>query len=199
METIMKSFAVFDTETTGFKPEQGARILEIAVVKIDQDGSILDTWSTLLNPGIDVPLGASDIHKIEREMLHDAPTFKDIYGDLIGILSDSILVAHNAPFDISFLKNEVSLIGEHWPTPVVADTLTGARFLMPGLESYKLSNLAKIIGAEFEGDAHAALADTKVTAQLFMHLMKLTNNISWPMESTPTWPDIKPSGLSKSR
>ena len=100
----MKSFAVFDTETTGFKPEQGARILEIAVVKIDQDGSILDTWSTLLNPGIDVPLGASDIHKIEREMLHDAPTFKDIYGDLIGILSDSILVAHNAPFDISFLK-----------------------------------------------------------------------------------------------
>ena len=195
----MKSFAVFDTETTGFKPEQGARILEIAVVKINEDGNILDTWSTLLNPGDDVPLGATDIHKIEREMLHDAPTFAEIYGDLISILNNSVLVAHNAPFDISFLKNEVSLIGQSWPNPVVADTLTGARFLMPGLESYKLSNLAKVIGANFEGDAHAALADTKVTAQLFSHLMSLTNNVSWPEASTPIWPDIKPSGLFKSR
>ena len=199
MEIHMTSFAVFDTETTGFKPEQGARILEIAVVKIDQDGNMLQSWSTLLNPGDSVDLGATDIHKIEREMLVGAPTFAEIYGDLINIISDSVLVAHNASFDISFLKNEVSLAGQHWPNPVAADTLNGARFLMPGLESYKLSNLAKVIGANFEGDAHAALADTKVTAQLFTHLLKLTNNVFWPESTKPSWPEIKPSGLSKSR
>jgi DNA polymerase-3 subunit epsilon len=191
-------FSVFDTETTGLDPASGARVIEIAVVRIDETGNVLRTWSTLVNPGTS-DVGATEIHKITSTMVADAPTFEEIVGDFINVVSGSVLVAHNAPFDIGMINAEFARVGLQWPAQHVADTLTGARKLVPGLRSYKLAALAEHFGITFEGDAHAALADTHVAAQLHAHLLQRCQNVSWPDTSKVTWPLAIPTGKTKQR
>ena len=195
----MKNFVIFDTETTGFKPDDGARLIELALVKMNSEGEILDTWSTLINPGSDEPIHAQEIHHITPADLIDAPTFKDIYGDIASFIGNHMLVAHNTPFDISFLKAESNLAGLLWPDLVLGDTLKAARELLPGLPSYKLGELAKHFEIDFDGHAHAALADTLVTAKLFSHLLKLREGLTWPDEYENFWSHKEKTGLIKSR
>ena len=191
-------FSVVDTETTGLDPATGARIIELAVVRIDKDGNEIASWSTLINPGID-NLGATEIHKITHSMVKGAPNFSEIAGDFINIVQDSILVAHNARFDVSMLQSEFAHTGVLWPIMNVADTLTGARKLLPGLDSYKLGELAKHFEIRFEGDAHEALTDTRVTAKLFSELLALSGTISWPEPNKFEWPMLPTSGKVKLR
>jgi DNA polymerase-3 subunit epsilon len=192
-------FAVCDTETTGFRFDKGARLIEIAAVRMDGDGNVLDTFSSLVNPGREIELGAIDIHGITRDMLVDAPTFADIVGDFVNVVQGALLVAHNAPFDTPFIAGEMELAGHPWPTQHVLDTLGAARFLIPGLPSYKLGALADHLGIRFEGAAHAALSDALVTAKLHAMLLARTANLRWPDPSTVVWPRVAPSGLGKSR
>jgi DNA polymerase III epsilon subunit len=192
-------FSVVDTETTGFRFDKGARLLEVAVVRMDADGTIQGTFSSLVNPGDDIDLGAIDIHGITRSMLADAPTFAEIAGDFVSIVEGTLLVAHNAPFDTPFLAGELELAGYGWPAQHVLDTLGAARFLLPGLPSYKLGALAEHLGITFEGNAHAALADALVTAKLHAALLAKTENLKWPDPSAIQWPRATPSGLAKSR
>ncbi len=198
-ENLMSvQFSVFDTETTGLDPASGARVIEIAVVRIDETGNVLRTWSTLVNPG-STDVGATEIHKITAAMVADAPTFEEIAGDFVNMVTGSILVAHNAPFDIGMMKAEFGRVGLQWPAQHVADTLTGARKLIPGLRSYKLGSLAEHFGITFDGDAHAALADTHVAAQLHTKLLERCQNISWPDAFKVNWPVLIPSGKSHQR
>lgn len=192
-------FSVVDTETTGFRFDKGARIIEIAVVKMSIDGTILGTFSTLINPGNEVDLGAIEIHKITRSMISDAPTFAEITGDFISIVGNTLLVAHNAQFDTQFLVGEFELAGFDWPNQHVLDTLRAARVLIPGLPSYKLARLASHLDICFEGNPHAALADALVTAKLHSALLKRTDNLKWPDPEQITWPAVSTTGLVKNR
>lgn len=195
---MTRFYAVLDTETTGFKPTGDDRILELAIVKLDQDGTEVSRWCTLLDPQTE-KIGATHIHGITPEMLVGAPTFKDVAGDIIAQLSGAVLVAHNAPFDVGFLKAEFARADIPWGEPFVADTLGAARFLMPGLPAYKLGFLAEHLGLTFDGDAHSALADAVVTASLFRHLTSLTSDVTWPATVDVTWADIPVSGRAVQR
>jgi DNA polymerase-3 subunit epsilon len=191
----MQHFSIFDTETTGFDPKTGARVLEIAVVRIDANGNEIDAWSSLCQPGVGVDLGATHIHGITAEMLDGAPNFADIVGNFIATVKGSILMAHNAPFDLNMMRNEFRLAGLIWPEHQVGDTLVAARKLLPGLPSYKLGSLAEHLGIGFKGEAHTALADTRVTAGLATHLLKLTPEKVWPDTSSVAWPVAVPGTL----
>jgi len=192
------SYVVLDTETTGFRPDKGARVLEVAAVRID-NGQITDTFTSLVNPGDDVDLGATDIHRITRDMLTDAPTFTDISASLARIMNGAIVVCHNTVFDLPFLKAEFAGAGVDWPEPASMCTLSGARFLMPGLASYKLVELAAHLGIDLQG-AHAALADATATAHLHLHLLGLVQGLSVPDPGRVTYPagDLYHAGKARS-
>lgn len=188
-------FTVFDTETTGLDPQTGARVLELAVVRIDAEGNEIDAWSTLCHPGDGVELGATEIHGITADMLAGAPRFADVVGNFVETVRGSILMAHNAPFDLAMLRNEFRLAGLVWPEHQVGDTLVAARKLIPGLRSYKLTALAEHLGIRFEGEAHTALADTRVAAHLATRLLALTPGKVWPDTTMVPWPVAVPGEL----
>lgn len=191
-------FAVFDTETTGFKPHHGARLLEIGVVRVTADGAEQSRWGTLVHPGDNTDHGAVDIHGITPQMTADAPRFDQIVGDVIAQLDGALPVAHNAPFDTAFLAAEFSLAGIAWPDPPIADTLPAARRLVPGLTSYKLGDLAAALGIEFTGTAHTAVDDAAVTAKVLAKLLARAPTMPWPATDT-TWPAVAASGRARTR
>ena len=194
-------FSVFDTETTGLDPREGSRVLEIGVSKIDIEGNEVARFNSLINPGEDQNLGPTEIHGVTREMLVNAPSFSDILGDLSSIFKDSILVAHNAPFDTKFLMNEFYKVRTNWPKPIIIDTLAPSRFLLPGLQNHKLGTLAENFNITFNGPAHSAYADAYVTGKVFVELNKMVTRPSeiWPDASKIVWPDLPTTGKNKIR
>ena len=100
------SFACFDFETTGFSPKRD-RVIEVAVVTVTH-GTVGSSWTSLINPGDDVELGATHIHGIKRDWIRSAPSFAEIAGTLFSLLDGKVLVAHNANFDLGFLRSEMS-------------------------------------------------------------------------------------------
>lgn len=198
-ETIF--FSVFDTETTGLDPKEGSRILEIGISKIDIEGNEVAKFNTLINPGETVDIGPTDIHGVTREMLNGAPSFQEILGDLCSIFKDSILVAHNAPFDTKFLISEFYKSRTNWPKPVIVDTLAPSRFILPGLPNHKLGTLAENFNINFTGPAHSAYADAFVTGKVFVELNKMVNRTSevWPDATKAIWPELPSTGKNKIR
>ncbi|MGB2579965.1 DNA polymerase-3 subunit epsilon [Elusimicrobium simillimum] len=161
-------FAFLDTETTGLSPQQGARLCEVAVVT---NGAMIakSEYSTIINPGCLIPAEASAIHGITNAMAAEAPYFIDIAPQLISILEDSVIVCHNADFDIPFLAYELGLCGLRLPRAVVLDTLKFAR----KNGTFKKNNLGNIVtelGLSNEG-WHRAMADVKMTEKVFYHFL----------------------------
>ena len=158
-------FACFDFETTGFSPKRD-RVIEVGVV-IVRKGSVGKTWTTLINPGDDIEIGATHIHGIERKWLEDAPTFAEIVGDLSPLLNDRVLVAHNANFDLGFLRSELSRadllpkgqLFPHW------DTMKAADYAPTGVVSRKLLDVSTAFGIEIL-NAHQALDDALAVAEI---------------------------------
>lgn len=102
-----RPFAVIDTETTGI--ERNARAVEIAIVTYDGHGNQLEEWSSLVNPGCAIPAGAQKAHKISDKMVADAPTFTDLYPEMVKMLRGMIghtIMAYNMPYDYFILMNE---------------------------------------------------------------------------------------------
>ncbi|RMG60110.1 MAG: 3'-5' exonuclease [Deltaproteobacteria bacterium] len=152
-------YVAIDTETTGYSPFRGDRVVEIAALRFLR-GNVIDRFSTLVNPLRPIPPSVTAIHGITDEMVREAPTFADIYDDLVSFLGDDVLVFHNAPFDLSFLRFECSLIGRRWVNNIVVCTLKLARMRRPG-RSNKLQDLCELLGVgspchRAERDAHAA-------------------------------------------
>ena len=102
-------FAVLDLETTGLAPSRGARIIEIGVVAVGLDGTVVEQWETLVDPGCGP--GPTHIHGVDAAMLSGAPSFDEIVGDLARVLAGRTLVAHNATFDVGFLDAELDRSG----------------------------------------------------------------------------------------
>jgi DNA polymerase-3 subunit epsilon len=167
-------YAVIDVETTGLFPGGTDRIVEIAVVHVDPDGTITGRWDTLLNPGRD--LGPQRIHHIGAGDVLDAPTFGDIAPRLVELLSGRVVVAHNASFDTRFLRAELDRIGYAQELSIVSlCTMQLAREFLPGA-GRSLKDCCDAFGIELE-NAHRASIDAFATAQLLEAY--LVNSHGW--------------------
>jgi DNA polymerase-3 subunit epsilon len=153
-------FAVLDVETTGLSPAFGDRICEVAVLRC-RGGRELARFHTLVNPLRSISPGAFAVNHIRDEDVIDAPLFRDVAPRLLEALGDSVIVAHNAPFDLGFLAWELGL-GSLPPVenPIV-DTLALARRCY-SFPSNSLQNVAYYLGIDTQGE-HRALADVVTT------------------------------------
>ena len=175
-------FAVVDVETTGLDPARD-RIIEIAVVRCSTDGSFIDEWSTLVNPGRDP--GPTHIHGIGATDLQGAPIFSDIAEELRRRLDGSMVAAHNLSFDAGFLAAEFSRAGIGPLDQPAICTMQLARHVLPDNRRYSLAACAAALGIDHP-HAHRALPDTRVTAAV-LRAMVLTVH-------PPAEPDTLPFG-----
>lgn len=189
-------FAVIDLETTGLSPERH-RILEIAIIQTDARGKRLSEWTTRVNP--EVPVGATHIHGITEADVAQAPTFAQIAGIVASIIAGRALVAHNARFDLAFLKNEFARAGWDWPNAPHMCTMQSARKVLPQQPRYTLQACCSTVGVRVSG-AHSALGDARATAELLRKLLnprlqgkKLAEQQQLPQQAALVqWPS-KPS------
>lgn len=162
-------FAFLDVETTGLDSNSGDKICEVAVIKTI-GGQIADEFVTLINPGRNIPERAVSIHGITQTMVDRAPLFRDIADDLLDFLNDTVIVAHNARFDLEFLRSELRNVNLSLPENNVIDTLGIARryYTFP---SNSLGEIARHIGLPIDKQ-HRALADVTTTKDIFEYFLK---------------------------
>jgi DNA polymerase-3 subunit epsilon len=178
-------FAVLDFETTGLLPQMHDRVIEIAIVRVDEHGETLAEFDTLINPGRDV--GPTDIHGIEAWEVADAPRFAEIVGDILTLVDGAVLVAHNARFDTAFLDYELKLAGYAGLHIEPFCTMELLHSIAP-LAPRKLRDCCEHFGLEV-GAAHHALEDVRMTARLLHHLL---GQWQYPALPAPRTFDIKP-------
>ncbi len=167
-ETIDNSFVVFDIETTGLDKNKN-NITEIGAVKVE-NGVITDKWSTFVNPGEPIPQKIVELTSITDEMVKDAPSIGEILPDFLEFCKGCVLVAHNARFDVGFMK----AAAKRCQTPfdfAYLDTLQLARCLYPQLANHKLNNLTRHLNIMLENH-HRAVDDAKATADIFVKMLK---------------------------
>lgn len=161
------SFVVFDLETTGFSARND-KIIEIGAVKI-KNGEFVSDYNVLINPERSIPEEVVNLTGIDDGMLVGKPKFEDIKDEFYEFIGDSILVAHNAVFDMGFLKNNFEKFGYNFDFPYI-DTLELSRIFYPTRRSHSLGKMAKYLGVSLE-NAHRAVDDAKATAEIFLKLL----------------------------
>lgn len=157
------AFAVVDLETTGFSAQRGGRAVEIAIVRLASDATVLEEWDTLLNPGRRA--GASFVHGLSDDDLFHAPTMVEVAGDVAARLAGAVLVAHNWRFDFGFLTAELGRAHLHLPTLVRLCTLDLSQLLEPGVSIRRLGDCCRRYGIPCT-EAHTALGDARANAGL---------------------------------
>ncbi len=162
----LDTFCIFDIETTGFNSNID-KITEIAVCKV-RNGEIIDEFTTFVNPERNIPEEVQELTHITPDMVKDAPTIDEVLPEFLEFTKDTILVAHNARFDIGFIKHFANVQKLEF-APYVVDTLTMARELYPNLENHKLGTIAEHLEVSLEG-AHRAINDTRATAKIFIKM-----------------------------
>ena len=166
-------FTVLDFETTGTKAGT-SRVIEIGMVKV-KNLKIKNTFSSLVNPGIYIPYHITQLTGIDNSDVITAPRFEDLIDGVIDFIGDSILTAHNLPFDYSFLKSEFAYSGyEPVDNPRLC-TLKLSRRLFPELPSRSLASMVKFLRLRHR-NVHRALGDAQVTAMIFKYLMEKLDN-----------------------
>jgi len=168
---------VIDLETTGHSPTTDDKIIEVGLVVVEND-TIIDEYSTLLNPNKPIPPFISNLTGICDQDVKDAPVFKEKAQEIVAMFDDSFLIAHNVPFDYGFLNAELANNGLQQLTNPVLDTVELARILYPKAPSYKLGQLAEYLGIHHD-DPHRALSDAYVTAKLFLKLKEKINKLPY--------------------
>jgi len=160
-------YAIVDIETTGGSVSN-SRITEIAIICHDGEG-VVQRWSSLVNPEMDIPLHITALTGISNEMVAQAPTFETLAPQIFEWLHDKVFVAHNVNFDYSFIRAQLTNCGFTWDVPKLC-TVRLSRKLLPGFSSYSLGKLCDHIGIGVT-DRHRALGDAEATAQLFSILL----------------------------
>lgn len=168
------TFVVFDLETTGFSAAYD-RIVEVGAVKF-QNGKIVDQKAWLVNPGRRIPWGAQRVHGITDAMVKDSPAFKAIYPEFHDFIKGSVLMAHNARFDVGFLAAEIQRAGFPLPNNKVVDSLSLFRRWYPDIKSHSLEDVVKHTNVE-PGLFHRALEDSIYVYRIFEHGMKRNQNV----------------------
>jgi DNA polymerase III epsilon subunit family exonuclease len=194
-------YAVIDFETTGYSPQRGDRVVEVAIVRLTPQGQMEREYSTLVNPGRDA--GPVYVHDITNRDVADAPTFAEIAGDLVGFLRGAVLVAHNAKYDSEFLTAEFATAGYPLPGIPTLCTLLLSYMLHPEATRHRLPDCCARDGVVFE-EVHNALSDARATAQLLLadfgaarkrHVLELRALACKPLVlSEAGWPDLVASG-----
>jgi len=172
MESLIKeaSFVVVDIETTGLSSES-ERVCEIAAVKIKQ-GAVRGKFSSLVNPGRDIPQPAVDIHGIDNSMVIGAPSFNQAWQQAKAFIQDLPVTGYNISFDIGFInKQNIEDGGRCLKNPLI-DIAKISRFALKGLDNYRLETVAGKLNLSTR-NAHRALADAETAAEVFLVLMPL--------------------------
>jgi len=162
-------YVVFDLETTGFSPETN-RIIEIGAVKV-QNGKIVDKFSTFVNPQVPIPFRVEQLTSINDSMVIDAPVIADILPEFMKFCEGCVMVAHNADFDMSFIKKNCQRLDIPCK-PTIVDTVALARVLLPNLNRFKLDTVAKALGVSLENH-HRAVDDAGCTAEIFVKFIEM--------------------------
>lgn len=166
---------VFDTETTGLKPEDGNRIIEIGCVELVNRALTGRTLHLYLNPDRDSEEGALAVHGLTTEFLADKPRFADVVEEFLAFIQDAELIAHNASFDVKFFNAELERIGRGDISQYcasVTDTLQHARAMFPGkrnsldalCDRFGISNAHRIL--------HGALLDSELLAEVWLAMTR---------------------------
>ena len=163
---------VLDTETTGFEPNEGDRIVEIGAVELFNHLPTGRTYHQYINPKRNMPEAAFNVHGLSEEFLSDKPVFKDIVQGFIDFIKNSKLVIHNASFDMKFLNAELGWVNRPaLPMHQAIDTLAIARRKFPGSPA-SLDALCRRFGIDNSSRTlHGALLDSEILAEVYLELV----------------------------
>ncbi|PWC32260.1 DNA polymerase III subunit epsilon [Azospirillum sp. TSO35-2] len=163
---------VLDTETTGFKPEEGHRLVEIGCIELVNHLATGERFHVYINPERDMPPDAFAVHGLSTEFLADKPLFNDVAADFVAFIGDAPLVIHNAAFDMNFLNWELKIAGyPTMPKERAIDTLLMARKKFPGSPA-TLDALCKRFGVDNSNRTlHGALLDAQLLAEVYLELL----------------------------
>ncbi|MGD9637603.1 MAG: DNA polymerase III subunit epsilon [Alphaproteobacteria bacterium] len=163
---------VLDTETTGFEPYSGHRMVEIGCVELINHVPTGNYYHQYLNPEREVPEEAFRVHGLNLDFLKDKPIFRDVADEFLDFLKDSNLIIHNAEFDMKFINAELSWINKTiLPMTRAVDTLRIARSKFPGM-SVSLDALCKRYSIDnSKRDKHGALLDSELLAEVYLELI----------------------------
>lgn len=166
-------FVAFDTETTGLNPVV-ARLVELSGVKFRGDGTDISTFSSLINPGIDIPAETTAVHGITNAMVAGAPDCASVISDFFNWAApeSTILLAHNASFDVGFLEVALCRHSGRIPRHTVVDTLSLSRRLIADSPNHQLKTLVEHLGIPAD-TYHRALADSFHVRALFLKFLEL--------------------------
>jgi DNA polymerase III epsilon subunit family exonuclease len=167
-----KTYVVFDIETTGFSAEKD-KITEIGATKII-DGKIVETFGELINPQINIPRHITEITGITNDMVKNKKTISDVLPRFLNFCKGSTLVAHNASFDVRFIKHNAANLGLKFEYEII-DTLALARELLPHLKNHKLQTVANELKIDLL-NAHRAKDDATATAKIFLKFVEMQSN-----------------------
>lgn len=171
---ILNDYTVIDIETTGLDPSND-KIIELAAVKV-KDNKIIDTYSTLINPEIEIDSFITNLTKITNEMLTDAPTIDEKINEYINFIGEDVILGHNINFDINFLYDNYQSIKGMIFTNDYVDTLRISKNFIKDVPNYKLKTLSEKFEINYDG-AHRSLKDCYITNNLYIILkdiMKLS-------------------------
>ena len=163
---------VLDTETTGFEPSEGDRIVEIGAVELFNHLPTGRTYHQYINPLRKMPTAAFEVHGLGDDFLADKPVFKAIAADFLAFIGDAQLVIHNAAFDMKFLNAELEWAGlPKLPNTRATDTLMIARSRFPGAPA-SLDALCRRFGVDNSArEKHGALLDSEILAEVSLELV----------------------------
>ncbi len=162
------TYCVLDLETTGISITT-EKITEVGIMKV-KNGEVIDEFEIFVNPEKPIPQRVVEVTNITDEMVKDAETIDKVFPKVLEFVGDSIIVAHNASFDVGFLKHNAKLLGYEFNNTYI-DTLPLAKDLFPDLKKYKLGKIADSLGIEVDV-AHRALADVDTTVKVFNVMLK---------------------------
>ena len=167
------SFVVFDLETTGAKAPP-CRITEIGAYKVE-NCELVGEFHTLVNPEVPIPPFITSLTGISDDMVRNAPRFGEVVDDFLRFIGDSVLVAHNSPFDLGFLNHEISMVHDECRVgnPALC-TVQLSRRLLPHIENHKLKTVASYYSVDLINH-HRASDDARATAKIFINLLKMLN------------------------
>lgn len=162
---------IFDTETTGFEPSDGHKLIEIGCIELIDHMPTGNTYHQYINPERDVPIEAVNVHGLTEDFLQDKPIFSQVVDDFLTFVGNDILIAHNAEFDMNFLNYQLKHGGFPTLPNKVIDTLTMARRKFPGSPA-SLDALCKRFNIDNSSRTyHGALLDSELLAEVYLELI----------------------------